>query len=60
MALYPRKIYERTMLKTIIVAGGIIAIMGMYITFLHGTIDELRKKNNELKKQNKIQKLRLR
>jgi|TARA_R110002020_G_scaffold253118_2_gene466866 hypothetical protein len=48
------------MLKTIIVAGGIIAIMGMYITFLHGIIDELRKKNNELKKQNKIQKLRLR
>ena len=53
MALYPRKIYERTMLKTIIVAGVIIAIMGMYITFLHGIIDELRKNNNELKKQNK-------
>ena len=60
MALYPRKIYERTMLNIIIVAGVIIAIMGMYITFLHGVIDELRKNNNELKKQNKIQKLRLR
>jgi|TARA_Y100001951_G_scaffold100425_1_gene103819 hypothetical protein len=48
------------MLNTIIVAGVIIAIMGMYITFLHGVIDELRKNNNELKKQNKIQKLRLR
>ena len=60
MALYPRKIYKRTMLNTIIVAGSIIAIMGMYIRFLHSIIDELRKKNNKLKKQNKIQKLRLR
>jgi len=35
-------------------------LMGMYITFLSNIIEELRKKNNELKKQNKILKLRLR
>jgi len=35
-------------------------MMAVYIVLLHEIIDELRKKNNELKKQNKIQKLRLR
>ena len=48
------------MLNIIIVAGIIIAVMAGYIVLLHEIIDELRKNNNELKKQNKIQKLRLR
>jgi hypothetical protein len=48
------------MLETIIVAGVMIAMFGMYVAHLYRAIDELRKNNNKLKKENKILKLRLR